>query len=84
VFVSFDNGKHWARTGGGLPNTAVNDLLMDRATGYLLAATYGRGVWAAEVQVDHQEVPQANAQDAKKALQAHAEAYSGQQPPLAP
>lgn len=50
VFISLDNGAHWARTGGGLPNTFVMDLVIDLATNKLLAATFGRGVWAASIQ----------------------------------
>jgi hypothetical protein len=49
VFISLDNGAHWARSGGGLPNTFVNDLVLDLGTNKLLAATFGRGVWAASL-----------------------------------
>jgi hypothetical protein len=45
VFASLDNGKTWYSLGAGLPNTAVFDLAFT-ANGTLIAATFGRGVWA--------------------------------------
>jgi photosystem II stability/assembly factor-like uncharacterized protein len=80
VFVSFDRGAHWARTAGGLPNATVTDLMMDRASNTLLAATYGRGVWAAEVQTTHQTVQQQDAQKAKLTWIDYAEALSTSSP----
>jgi hypothetical protein len=81
VLVSFTNGAHWAKTGGGLPNAVVTDLLMDRTAKRLLAATYGRGLWAAEVQTVHLTVTPSEAQAAKKAWLEHAEALSSTSSP---
>lgn len=37
----------WSRFGTGLPNTSINDLRLDPDGTALLAATHGRGLWAA-------------------------------------
>ena len=43
VFVSFDNGAHWASLQRDLPSVIVTDLLVhDRD---LIVATMGRGIW---------------------------------------
>jgi hypothetical protein len=46
VFQSADGGTTWTLGPAGLPNTIVNDLVYQPATGMLIAATYGRGMWA--------------------------------------
>ncbi|MFN7017813.1 MAG: GC-type dockerin domain-anchored protein [Fimbriimonadales bacterium] len=46
-FYTLDGGATW-RNGTqplGLPNVQVNTVRVVRATGYLMAATYGRGIW---------------------------------------
>lgn len=46
-FYSLDGGATW-RNGTqplGLPNVQVNTVRVVPATGYLMAATYGRGIW---------------------------------------
>ena len=43
VFVSFDDGGHWAPLQHGLPVTPVHDLTVHDAD--LVAATHGRGFW---------------------------------------
>ena len=47
VFMSRDGGQTWgdATRPLGLPNVQVNDLALIPGTGYLLAATFGRGAW---------------------------------------
>jgi len=47
VFVSKSGGATWADFGNslGLPNVQVNHLLLQRDSGYLVAATFGRGIW---------------------------------------
>jgi photosystem II stability/assembly factor-like uncharacterized protein len=47
VFMSKDGGMTWgdATKPLGLPNVQVNDLKLIPGTGYLLAATFGRGAW---------------------------------------
>jgi len=46
-FASKDGGVSWqdASTSLGLPNVQVNDIQFVPGTGYLMAATFGRGVW---------------------------------------
>ncbi len=47
VFYTLDGGATW-RNGTapfGLPNVQVNTLRFMPSTGYLMAATYGRGIW---------------------------------------
>jgi hypothetical protein len=47
VFYTQDGGANWANAteGFGLPNVQVSALEYTPATGYLNAATYGRGMW---------------------------------------
>jgi fibronectin type 3 domain-containing protein len=47
LFVTTDSGGTWANatTPLGLPNVQVNDLQVVPGTNYLMAATYGRGMW---------------------------------------
>lgn len=47
VFHTGDAGARWTDATGplGLPGVHVNDLAVVRATGYLDAATFGRGLW---------------------------------------
>jgi hypothetical protein len=40
------DGGDWEAFGAGLPPVVVNRLAYHAATSQLLAATYGRGVWA--------------------------------------
>ncbi len=47
VFYNLNGGATW-RNGTaplGLPNVQVNTLRFVPGTGYLMAATYGRGIW---------------------------------------
>lgn len=44
VYVSADGGSTWAQAGSGLPNAAIYDLTFT-ASGFLVAATHGRGAW---------------------------------------
>jgi photosystem II stability/assembly factor-like uncharacterized protein len=45
VYVSSDQGLTWSQLGTGLPNATLTDLELNRVTGILAAATYGRGLW---------------------------------------
>jgi hypothetical protein len=47
VFWSQDGGTTWQDTSIGLPPTIVSDLLLDTASGQLVAATFGRGIYKA-------------------------------------
>jgi len=46
-YVTKDGGVNWADGNNslGLPNVQVNDLKIVPKTGYLMAATFGRGMW---------------------------------------
>jgi photosystem II stability/assembly factor-like uncharacterized protein len=47
VFKStLDGGRRWQTFGAGLPSIVVNRLAYNATTHQLLAATYGRGIWA--------------------------------------
>jgi hypothetical protein len=45
VYESADLGASWTRM-GGLPTVRVTDLVYNATTNRLVAATYGRGLWA--------------------------------------
>jgi photosystem II stability/assembly factor-like uncharacterized protein len=47
VFITKDGGATWANITSnlGLPNVQVNHLEIVPGTGYLMAATFGRGIW---------------------------------------
>jgi photosystem II stability/assembly factor-like uncharacterized protein len=49
VFVSGDAGVTWNDLTLNLPTVMVVDLVLHEATNRLLAATYGRSIWALEV-----------------------------------
>lgn len=44
--VTLDGGTNWETFGAGLPPVVVNRLAYNATTRQLLAATYGRGIWA--------------------------------------
>ena len=46
---SVDDGGHWYRYGSALPNAPIIDLILEPQRGRILAATQGRGVWAAPI-----------------------------------
>ncbi len=45
VFRSLDDGISWERFSDGLPTVRVEDLVLNPATGVLVASTHGRGAW---------------------------------------
>lgn len=47
IYVSTDDGATWVKDGAEFPNVNVGDIRIDRAQKRVVAATYGRGVWAA-------------------------------------
>ena len=51
VYRSSDGGATWTPFVGGLPNVAVTDLVFHRPSNTLVAATHGRGAFAATVSV---------------------------------
>jgi len=46
VYVTADGGAKWLNASGNLPNTMVVDLAYQAASKTLVAATYGRSIWA--------------------------------------
>lgn len=49
LFSSTNGGGRWRVEARGLPNTMVMDLMLDRRAGKLIAATHGRGMFAARL-----------------------------------
>ncbi len=45
VYVSCNDGANWRKMGTELPNTPVNDLIVDTRFDRLVAGTLGRGAW---------------------------------------
>ena len=45
LFISTDNGAHWAQLKGGLPNVAVRDIAIQPRESDLILATHGRGIY---------------------------------------
>jgi hypothetical protein len=49
VFRGTPTGRNWSRVGAGLPLAAVTDIEYNAASGRLLAATFGRGIYSIPV-----------------------------------
>ena len=49
VYVSTNGGETWSVLGAGLPSTFVFDMIVHPRDKILVAATYGRGMWAIDV-----------------------------------
>jgi photosystem II stability/assembly factor-like uncharacterized protein len=49
VFASFDGGVTWIKDGLDLPNVNIGDLVVDTGRDTILAGTYGRGTWVADL-----------------------------------
>jgi hypothetical protein len=45
VYVTIDDGRHWASLRNNMPTLAVNDLLVHPRDNDLVLGTHGRGVW---------------------------------------
>ena len=45
MYVSWDQGEHWQSLQLDLPNTPINDLIIQRRENDLVAATSGRSFW---------------------------------------
>jgi len=50
VFVTTTGGQTWDVLGGSLPSVYVNDLIIHPRDNIIVLATYGRGMWAMDVQ----------------------------------
>lgn len=50
LYVTFDQGKHWMRMGGAqVPDVIINDLAIQKRDRDLVIATYGRGIYIADI-----------------------------------
>ncbi|MGH9394552.1 MAG: WD40/YVTN/BNR-like repeat-containing protein, partial [Terriglobales bacterium] len=49
VYVSIDDGAHWAALQANLPSVPVQDLLVHPRENDLVLATYGRALWAGDI-----------------------------------
>jgi photosystem II stability/assembly factor-like uncharacterized protein len=49
VFVSIDGGRQWVALKGNMPVVSVTDLVVHPRENDLVAATYGRGLWAGNI-----------------------------------
>ncbi len=52
VFYTNDSLAEWLYYGNGLPNVPVNEIEINPITNKMYIATYGRGVWTAELPLD--------------------------------
>jgi photosystem II stability/assembly factor-like uncharacterized protein len=50
AFVSRDGGRQWQVLGGNLPSTQVSDLQVHPRDHVVVISTYGRGMWALDVE----------------------------------
>jgi photosystem II stability/assembly factor-like uncharacterized protein len=51
VYVSLNGGAHWIKANNGMPSLAVYDLAVDGFNSKLVAATHGRGMWRADLDI---------------------------------
>jgi photosystem II stability/assembly factor-like uncharacterized protein len=49
VYVSADEGRHWAPLRGNMPPAPVTDLVVHPRDEDLIVGTYGRGLWVVDV-----------------------------------
>ena len=50
LFLSFDQGKNWMRTGGAqVPDVVIKDLAIQKRDRQIIIATYGRGIYIADI-----------------------------------
>ena len=52
VYVTYNGGAEWEMLGDNLPNVVVNDLVYHQPTNKLVAATYGRSMYAYNLEQD--------------------------------
>jgi photosystem II stability/assembly factor-like uncharacterized protein len=50
VYVSRNGGARWEVLGGGLPSTQVSDLQVHGRDNIIVISTYGRGMWAFDLE----------------------------------
>jgi hypothetical protein len=49
LYVSIDTGARWVHLKGNMPAVPVHDLVVHPREGDLVAGTYGRGLWQADI-----------------------------------
>ncbi|NJL27136.1 MAG: hypothetical protein HC897_04235 [Thermoanaerobaculia bacterium] len=49
IYWSSNDGASWTKDGADLPNVNIGDLAIDFANETIVAATYGRGAWRAQL-----------------------------------
>ncbi|PWG04724.1 T9SS type A sorting domain-containing protein [Polaribacter aquimarinus] len=49
VYYTIDDGQNWTKLGAGLPNVDVKDIEINYTADKLVAATFGRGLWAVDI-----------------------------------
>lgn len=65
IYVSFNGGAHWEHMKANMPPAPVQDLLIHPKEGDLVVATFGRGVWVANVSPLRNFTPELLEQDVK-------------------
>ena len=58
MYVSWDQGEHWQSLQLDLPNTPINDLIIQRRENDLVAATSGRSFWILDDLTPLQNAPE--------------------------
>ena len=51
VYLSLNGGAHWSKASTAMPSLTVYDLAVDTVNNVLVAATHGRGMWRAALDV---------------------------------
>ena len=49
VYYTLNDGQKWTKLGTGLPNVDVKDIEINYTADKLVAATFGRGLWAIDI-----------------------------------
>lgn len=63
VYKMSRSGNNWTLFDQGLPTTVISELEIQKSTGKLRAATYGRGIWEVELLDCQLATPQVSASD---------------------
>ena len=77
MFVSWDQGERWQPLQLNLPNTPINDLIVQKRENDLVAATSGRSFWVLDDLTPLQQAPDAMDQDVHLLAPRHAYRLAG-------
>lgn len=82
-YITKDGGINWVdgTNSLGLPNVQVNDLKFVPKTGYLMAATFGRGIWRIKLPLQIADVPPASEHDPVRSNSVSKSPYTEKSPP---